>query len=276
VQCSLILVAGSLSDRYGRRAVYGAGVAGALVWVWLLFPMLDSKVEWIITAALVSGLCIHAFMYGPQAAFIAEHFRRRCATPAPRWPIRLPAYSRGIRAAGLHCLVPRVATPMVIALYAPAALLITALVLRFARIRASDFAGRICSDRRRESLCLALPAIAQAFMSGQSRMHRFELPRNGFEVRFGRTQQPGNLGHFAPLFSQQRARGCRPARACALRIRRSLVTPGKRRACARQNAAASADRRTSSATARRNHDVRDASPQALCRRPSHPAPPEAP
>ena len=70
----LILAAGVLSDRFGRRAVYGAGVAAALVWTWVLFPLLDSKLEWAITLAVVSGLAIHAFMYGPQGAFIAEQF----------------------------------------------------------------------------------------------------------------------------------------------------------------------------------------------------------
>jgi len=132
----LILVAGILSDRYGRRAVYGAGVAGALVWVWLLFPMLDSKVEWIITAALVSGLCIHAFMYGPQAAFIAEQF----PTPVRYAGASLAYTFAGVFAGGIAplaftALYRAYHTPVVIVLYVTGALLITALVLRFARIR---------------------------------------------------------------------------------------------------------------------------------------------
>ena len=62
-----ILVAGMLSDRFGRRAVYGAGAVVAIVWVWVLFPLLESKTELAIRVAIVSGLSIHAFMYGPQA-----------------------------------------------------------------------------------------------------------------------------------------------------------------------------------------------------------------
>jgi MFS family permease len=70
----LIFLAGSLSDRYGRRVVYGLGAAAAAVWLWQLFPMLDSRSEPAIVAAFASGLAIHAFMYGPQGAFIAEQF----------------------------------------------------------------------------------------------------------------------------------------------------------------------------------------------------------
>ena len=70
----LIFAAGSLSDRYGRRAVYGVGVVVALVWLCALFPLLDSKAELAVVAAFAGGLVVHAFMYGPQGAFIAEQF----------------------------------------------------------------------------------------------------------------------------------------------------------------------------------------------------------
>jgi MFS family permease len=72
-----IFLAGSLSDHFGRRAVYGFGVAAAAVWLWALFPLLDSKSELAIVFAFASGLAIHAFMYGPQGAFIAEQFPTR-------------------------------------------------------------------------------------------------------------------------------------------------------------------------------------------------------
>jgi hypothetical protein len=57
--------------------VYGAGAAAAVVWLCALFPLLDSKSELAITLAIVSGLIVHAFMYGPQGAFIAEQFPAR-------------------------------------------------------------------------------------------------------------------------------------------------------------------------------------------------------
>jgi MFS family permease len=73
----LIFAAGTLSDRFGRRVVYGFGAAAAAFWLWLLFPMLDSRSELAIIAAFASGLAVHAFMYGPQGAFIAEQFPTR-------------------------------------------------------------------------------------------------------------------------------------------------------------------------------------------------------
>jgi MFS family permease len=69
-----IFMAGVLSDRFGRRAVYGAGVVAALLWLLVLFPLLDTKSPLAIVGAFTLGLCVHAFMYGPQGAFIAEQF----------------------------------------------------------------------------------------------------------------------------------------------------------------------------------------------------------
>ena len=130
----LILVAGVLSDRVGRRAVYGAGVAAALVWTWVLFPLLDSKLEWAITLAVVSGLAIHAFMYGPQAAFIAEQFPTQV-----RYAGSSLAYTfAGVFAGGIAPLVftalyRSYGTPRVVALYVTGALLITAAALYASR-----------------------------------------------------------------------------------------------------------------------------------------------
>ncbi|WP_349261116.1 MFS transporter [Povalibacter sp.] len=68
---------GGLSDRFGRRTIYGIGVAMGLLWVLALFPLLDTRDPVFIVLALTSGLIIHAAMYGPQAAFIAEQFPAR-------------------------------------------------------------------------------------------------------------------------------------------------------------------------------------------------------
>jgi MFS family permease len=65
---------GHLSDRFGRRVIYGAGVVIAIAWVRVLFPLLDTKSPSLIIGAVTVGLIVHAMMYGPQAAFITEQF----------------------------------------------------------------------------------------------------------------------------------------------------------------------------------------------------------
>jgi len=130
VAAPLIFTAGSLSDRFGRRAVYGAGVAGALVWIWLLFPLLDTKSHAAVILAIVSGLALHSFMYGPQAAFIAGQF------PTPvRYAGSSLAYTfAGVIAGGIAPLVSAAlfratGTTTAVAIYVSAALLVTGFVL---------------------------------------------------------------------------------------------------------------------------------------------------
>jgi len=67
----------TLSDRVGRRPVYGAGAVLAMVYVFAFFVLLDTARPALIVCAVVIGLVIHAAMYGPQAAFVVEQFPTR-------------------------------------------------------------------------------------------------------------------------------------------------------------------------------------------------------
>src|SRR5687767_15293771 len=96
--------------------------------------MLDSKVEWIIIAALVSGLCIHAFMYGPQAAFIAEQFPTQVRYAGASLAYTLGGvFAGGIAPLAFQALYRAYETPVVVAAYATVALLVTLVVLMVAR-----------------------------------------------------------------------------------------------------------------------------------------------
>jgi len=129
-----IFVAGGLSDRFGRRAVYGAGVAAAFLWLLVLFPLLHLKAELAVTAAIVSGLIIHAFMYGPQGAFIAEQFPTRVRYAGSSLAYTFAGvFAGGIAPLAMTGLFLKFGTTTVIVMYAVTALLITITALAFAR-----------------------------------------------------------------------------------------------------------------------------------------------
>ncbi|HET9872313.1 MAG TPA: MFS transporter [Propionibacteriaceae bacterium] len=92
--CQVLLIPwfGRLSDRFGRRPVYLFGAVGAAIWVFVFFPMLDTGSFVLITLATVIALFLHAAMYGPQAAFIAEMFPTR---------VRYTGASMGYQLAGI-------------------------------------------------------------------------------------------------------------------------------------------------------------------------------
>jgi MFS family permease len=134
VQLALIPLFGALSDRVGRRKVYGAGAVAAAVWAFAFFPLLDTGNRAAIVLAVVVALIAHAAMYGPQAAFVAEQFATR---------LRYSGASMGYQIAGIFggALAPIIAVKLVastgtalsVAVYVAVALLITGIGLAFAR-----------------------------------------------------------------------------------------------------------------------------------------------
>jgi MFS family permease len=73
----VIPLVGALADRVGRRPVYLAGAALTMAWPFAAFPMFDTGGTVMILAAIMLGLAIHAFMYAPQPAIMAEMFPTR-------------------------------------------------------------------------------------------------------------------------------------------------------------------------------------------------------
>jgi len=65
---------GWLSDRWGRRRVYGAGIILTGLFAFPYYAMLDTKSAGLVLAAIVISLICHDMQYGPQAALIAESF----------------------------------------------------------------------------------------------------------------------------------------------------------------------------------------------------------
>jgi MFS family permease len=65
---------GHLSDRFGRRRVYGVGIVLTALFAFPYFGLLDTKSSGLILVAIVISLILHDMQYGPQAALIAERF----------------------------------------------------------------------------------------------------------------------------------------------------------------------------------------------------------
>lgn len=73
----LIPLIGGLADRVGRRPVYIVGAALTIAWPFVVFPMFDTGRAAIILGAIMIGMIVHAFMYAPQPAIMAEMFPTR-------------------------------------------------------------------------------------------------------------------------------------------------------------------------------------------------------
>ncbi|MFJ5957450.1 MFS transporter [Paenarthrobacter sp. NPDC092416] len=76
-QLFLIPLAGAVTDRFNRRLVYGIAAAGTAAYIPVFFLMIQGKSVVMLIIGTVIGLAFHAFMYGPQAAFITEQFPAR-------------------------------------------------------------------------------------------------------------------------------------------------------------------------------------------------------
>jgi MFS family permease len=65
---------GWLSDRIGRRLMYGIGIACTALYAFPYFGLLNTKVAGLVLLGIVVSLIFHDMQYGPQAALIAEAF----------------------------------------------------------------------------------------------------------------------------------------------------------------------------------------------------------
>lgn len=134
VHFCVIPLAGKAADRFGRRPVYLVGVLGAGTWGFFAFPMMNTGRYLLIIAAISLGLVIHALMYAPQPALMAEMFPTR---------MRYAGVSLGYQVTAIFAgsLAPIVAVQLLgtyksavpIAVYLAVAAVITLVALAFAR-----------------------------------------------------------------------------------------------------------------------------------------------
>jgi MFS family permease len=68
---------GYLSDLVGRKRAYLIGGFGLMVFPFIYYGLLDTRVPLLVYLAIVVSLPLHDMQYGPQAALIAESFTGR-------------------------------------------------------------------------------------------------------------------------------------------------------------------------------------------------------
>jgi MFS family permease len=65
---------GHLSDRFGRRLIYGIGIVCTGLYAFPYFGLLNTRSSGLVLLAIVISMVVHDMQYGPQAALIAESF----------------------------------------------------------------------------------------------------------------------------------------------------------------------------------------------------------
>lgn len=71
-------VCGALSDRLGRRPVFAAGLATAMLFIYPFFLLLQTLDPWaVIVAIVIAAGVIHPLMFGSESSFFAELFPTR-------------------------------------------------------------------------------------------------------------------------------------------------------------------------------------------------------
>ncbi|WP_406435401.1 MFS transporter [Streptomyces sp. NBC_01589] len=81
---------GHLSDRFGRRLVYGIGICRTGLFAFPYFGLLNTGSSGLVLLAIVLSLVFHDVQYGPQTALIAEGFGTNVRYSVPGSEISSP------------------------------------------------------------------------------------------------------------------------------------------------------------------------------------------
>ncbi|BBX20045.1 MFS transporter [Mycolicibacterium duvalii] len=125
---------GRLADRFGRRPVYMVGAILAATWGFFAFPMMNTGDYLMIMGAVILGLVIHALMYAPQPAIMAEMFPTRMRYSGVSLGYQVTSIVAGSLAPAIATwLLDRFGTWVPIALYLAGASVITLAAAWFTR-----------------------------------------------------------------------------------------------------------------------------------------------
>lgn len=140
---------GRLSDRFGRRPVYILGAVAGGTWGFFAFPLMNSGSYLLIMAAVILGPVIHALMYSPQPAIMAEMFPTRMRYSGVSLGYQVTSIVAGSLAPAIATwLLDRYGSAVPIALYLAGASVITLGAALFTReTKGLDLATLDAADR---------------------------------------------------------------------------------------------------------------------------------
>lgn len=139
IEVPLIPFAGWLSDRVDRRLVYGVAAVGAAIWVWVFLAMTRSGSLFLLILGVTVALALHAFMYGPQAAYIAEQFHARLRYTGTSLAYTFAGIIGGaIAPAAFTWLLSKDDSGTTVAIYVVVAMVVTGIGLSLGRVVLDD------------------------------------------------------------------------------------------------------------------------------------------
>src|SRR6266403_167117 len=72
-----IPIFGALSDRFGRRPILIFGAVSCIIWSFVFFILIDTKITSLIFLATFIGMFLHAAMWAPLSSYMPEMFETR-------------------------------------------------------------------------------------------------------------------------------------------------------------------------------------------------------
>lgn len=124
---------GYLADRWGSRTVLALGAVAGMVWAFVFFEMVDTRVPAQIIVACMVGMFIQAALWAPLASFLPQMFPTHVRFTGAGLGFQLAGIAGGAFAPLIAVsLLDRYGTSQAVAVYVAAALAFVLVALGFA------------------------------------------------------------------------------------------------------------------------------------------------